>query len=274
MINIYNYLDYREWLKDIVEDKKKNNTYFSYRLLAEKIDLDSSFIIKVIMGKRNLSPASVNSIADYFELTPNEKDYFQNLLLFAKAKNSEQKHKLYDELLTLRNSSSRIIIADQYEFYSKWYYNALRNLLQIYKFKGKDYKELGKKLSPNITATEARKGIHLLKKLKLIYFSEEGYYQLTELAVTAGSRWDSYAIRNFQMNNIDLGKEAIDRFDKETRDVSCITMNVGEKDLPKIKEMVTQFRKELIQYVNNNANPERVYHLNLQFFPFSEEIKQ
>lgn len=273
MESIYNYLDYRQWLKALFNKKKKESPHFSYRLLGGKVKLDPSFLAKVLSGKRDLSSKSVEAFSDYFELTQNERAYFQKLLSFSKAKEEGERQGIFDELLRLRETSTRTIVADQYEFYSKWYYSVVRNLLQFYRFDGKDYRALGKQLSPPITALQARNSIELLSKLHLIELNSDGYYELTELAVTTGAEWDSLAIRKYHQNNIQLGSEAIDRFPKDERDISGVTMNIGKDDLPRIREMVTRFREELIQYVNSSATPESVYHLNMQFFPFSRGVE-
>lgn len=274
MVSIYKYLDYRDWLKALFEEKKKESPHFTYRLLGSKVKLDPSFLAKVMSGKRDLSPKSVVAIASYFSLTASETDYFQKLLCFSKAKETTEKQELFDELLTLRHTSSRTIFADQYEFYSQWYYSAMRNLLQVYRFDGTDYRSLGQALAPAITELQARNAVELLLRLELIALDDKGFYKLTELAVTTGSQWDSLAIRKYHQNNIELGKEAIDRFPKEIRDISGLTMNIGREDIPRIREMVTQFRQELIQFVNSSATPEQVYHLNMQFFPFSKGCDQ
>lgn len=274
MESIYSYIDYREWLNDLFAEKKRDTPHFSYRLFGSKVNLDPSFLAKVLSGKRDLSTKSVESIAGYFSLTEGEASYFQTLLTFAKAKKESDKQIIFDELMVLRRTESRVIVADQYEFYTKWYYSALRNLLQIYRFDGEDFRKLGKQLSPAISALQARTAIELLEKLSLIEIGEEGFYQLTQLAVSTGTKWDSLAIRKYHQNNIDLGREAIDRFPKDIRDISGVTMNIGKDDLPKIREMITKFRQDLIQYVNRDATPEQVYHLNLQFFPFSNESEQ
>ncbi len=270
MVNIYKYIDYREWLKMLFNEKKKETPYFSYRSFGRMVDLDSSFLAKVIAGKKHLSESSTTTIGKYFELPKKELNYLHVLVLFAKAKSSEKKQVLYDKIISHRDTHSRLLIADQYEFFSKWYYCAIRNLLQIYKFEGNDYRELGRRLSPAISATEARKAVLLLKRLNLIQFSEKGYYELTELAITTGAKWESLAIRNYHQNYIELAKESIDRFPKELRDISVLTMNVGDTDIPKIKEMIFKFREELIQYVNSSATPEHIYNLTMQLFPFSK----
>ena len=39
MILVYEYFDYRKLLKDLFDEQKEQNRYFSYRVLAESLDL-------------------------------------------------------------------------------------------------------------------------------------------------------------------------------------------------------------------------------------------
>jgi uncharacterized protein (TIGR02147 family) len=78
-----------------------------------------------------------------------------------------------------------VLEPDQYEFYSRWYYSAVRSLLGMVPL-GDEYNRIGRLLSPSITAVKAKKSVKLLAKLGLIIKNDEGYYKLTNTAITTG----------------------------------------------------------------------------------------
>lgn len=56
-----------------------------------------------------------------------------------------------------------MVLRQQYEIYSKWYYNAIRELVVIFDFRN-DYELLGKMLRPAIAARKAREAVKLLER--------------------------------------------------------------------------------------------------------------
>lgn len=259
-----------------LEDKRVDNPNFSLRLLAQKADIDPSLLSKVILNKRHLSTAGAMQIAEVFQLQTDEKVYLKELLIMAKAKSDEAKQESYRKVMKLRKVNCRKLTVDEHEFYTEWYHSAIRNLLQIVPFYGKDHMEYGQILRPPIRAAQVKKSIALMEQLGLIEQEEDGRYVMKELAVSSGEKFATLALRYFHKLNIQLAGESIERFDKEDRDISGLTMNISKKDLHIIREKISKFRKEIIEYVGLNADPQQIYQLNFQLFPKSakpEELK-
>ncbi len=269
MNSIFEYLDYRKFLRDYYEEKKKENPFFSYKLLGRMVDIDQSYLAKVLIKERHIAPKAIKKFVDYFRFDKNEAEYFETLVHFVKAKTDKQSKLYFEKLLSFKRIKAHVLAVQQYEFYSKWYYSAIRSLLQYYEFKG-DYKALGEQLNPAISAGQAKKAIKLLLKLKLIEKDAQGQYHLVDTAISTGKEWHSLAIHTFQQETINLARESLDRFPKEVRDISTITMNISEKDFEQIQSMVQEFRKSVIRYVNDKASPENVYQLNIQSYPLTK----
>ncbi len=269
MKSIFEYLDYRVYLKDFYEEKKNAQSFFSYRLFGNKVGIDSSYLAKVFLHSRHIADESITAFAVFCGLKEKEAEYFETLVHFSKSK-SHKKSKLYfEKLLSIKNINTQKLVAQQYAYYQKWYYSALRSVLEYYEFTG-DYKLLAAVLNPPITPKEAKAGIALLSKLGLVRVNEAGIYKMTDTAITSGSQWQSLAIEAFQEETIRLSQEAIQRHPKNQRDVSTVTLNINAHDFTEIRERVKEFRGTLINYVNAATHPDRTYQLNVQFFPLSK----
>ena len=265
---IFDFLSYREFLKHYYEWRKEKHQYFSFRFLGNKLGLDPSLLSKIILEKRHLSDNLISTFCEYLEFNKQEQEYFENLVYFNKAK-SDSKARLYlEKLMKFRKNTSNRLIMDKMKFYSKWYYTAVRSILEFYEFSG-NYKELSRKLNPCISEEEARDSIELLESLNLIQCSEEGVYQLTDHAITTGDEWKSVAVHSFQQETIQLAKESLDRHPRQYRDISTISMNINDKDFEFIKERIKEFRESIIDYVSQQDGPDRTYHLNLQLLPLT-----
>ncbi len=271
MKKIYSYLDYRQFLNDYFSLKKEENSHYSLRMMGRLIEMDASYLAKLLSGKRHLSPRSMPKLCQYLKFDFGEAEYFETLVYFNKARSEEQKRTHFETLLTLRKPHTTSLEGYQYAFYKKWFYTALRNLLEFYPFyQGDDYSDLGAQLSPKITGSEAQEGIELLAQLNLVTLSEDNRYELTDSAITSGTSWSSLAIKDYQIETIELSRQSLDRHPKAVRDISTVTMNVSEDEFEKITEMLQKFRSSVINYVNESEHPDRVYQLNMQMIPLCQ----
>jgi uncharacterized protein (TIGR02147 family) len=144
---------------------------------------------------------------------------------------------------------------------------AVRSLISIFPFDGKDYRKLASMFSPRITAQQARESLRLLERLKMVVRGEDGMYRVTEQFISTGDKWTSAVIRNYQKKNIELSLSAIKTHPKELRDISSITMTIGLKNIDVVREQIRQFRQELLLMLQDSKDDDAVVQLNIQLFP-------
>jgi uncharacterized protein (TIGR02147 family) len=267
--SIFEYLDYRTYLKDFYEERKGRQTFFSYRYFGNKIGVDASYLLKVMLKSRHLSDSATDRVCQFCGLDANEREYFKTLVHFAKARSQSESKLMFEKLLAIRYVKSSTLVEKQYEYFRTWYHPVVRSVLEYFDFKG-DYALLGKQLSPPISAKDAAASVKLLEQLELIKMDDDGRYRLTEKAVTTGDEWRGAAITAFQEQTIRLSVESIDRHDRALRDISTVTMNITEADFEEIRDRITEFRRSTISFVNESTNPDRTYQLNIQFFPLTD----
>lgn len=272
MPSIYNYYDYRLYLKEFYQEKKSESSYFSYRYISQKVGMDSSYLIKVFQGNLHISPKKIDHFAKLCELNKKETTYFENLIYFCKAKTDKERKLYFEKLLDQASSSQKKLANSQYRFFQKWYYSATWSLLNFYEFDG-NMEKLAEMHAPAISIKETKESIKLLLDLGLIKINNKGIYEVTDQNITTGSEWNSIAITQYQKEMITKASEALERFPKKERNISTVTMNLPTNMLPIVEELTTKYRKSLIQLANNceNNNKEnRVFQLNIQHFPLSE----
>jgi len=189
-ISVFDYSDYRQFLKDKIAEKKGSFPAFSNQYLAKKIGIRSrNFLPLVLKGERNISNATILKIANAFGLPKGEIAFFETLVHFNQGKTLLEKRHNIEKLRQLSGSKLALknIPFDHYEFYSKWYHSAIWSLLDIYQFDG-NFQWLAKQLHPPITTKEARASVRLLEKLKLIKKFNQGRYQVTDKLISTGRR--------------------------------------------------------------------------------------
>lgn len=272
MTDIYSYLDYRKFLQDLYAERKAKARYFSYRYLAQKTGLKSvGFFTWVLQGKRNLSSRLVLKFAEAFKLNKQETGYFELLVSYNQAKSHEEKKHYFDRIASQKRTSAKVVDADQYEFYEKWYYSAIREVLGVQPFKD-DFARLGKSLVPPISASEAKRSVELLEKLGFVERDGEGRYARKDSTITTGETWKSVAIAHFQIQALDLARQAMDRFAKSERDISTLTLSCSAETFAVIREKMKGWRQEMAELVKNDPRPDGVFQINFQAFPISKAL--
>ncbi|MBD3240726.1 MAG: TIGR02147 family protein [Chitinivibrionales bacterium] len=273
MPTVYEYMDYRAFLRDHCAERRKSMPGFSYRLLSKRAGISSSgFLSWVVNGRRNLSTRLALDIAKALKLTKSETAYFTSLVNFNQAGDTAEKNHYFDELRTLRPASPKSLRDEQREYYSKWYYAAIRELVAVCPVTG-NYTHVARLLKPSIRPNEARRALELLERLGLIRKDRTGRYRQTDTLITsAGAPIEPACIHRYQSDTMELAAGALQRFDKDERDVSTVTMSVNAQSMALIRKRAEQFRAEVMAIARTSPDPDRVMQLNIQLFPLSGEL--
>jgi uncharacterized protein (TIGR02147 family) len=269
---IYTYYDYQNFLNDFYQEKKSDNPFFSYRYISRKVGIDHGLVVKIVQGKRHISRKSIPAFAALCELSRRETEYFELLVLYGKAKTDREIKHYFEKLLACAGTSSKKVEADKYEFYQKWYYTAVREIINLCTFTG-DFGRLAKTVEPSISPAEAKKAVRLLERLGFIRRDEQGIYRQTSAFITTGENWKSIAILSFQKEAALLGARALDDVAKEERDISTVTITLDESKFDMLRERIRAFQQELIDISACCGNVNKVYQVNLQVFPLSKKIE-
>jgi uncharacterized protein (TIGR02147 family) len=272
--SIFKYSDYRLFLHDFLLAAKDRGVQLTYEELGLKVGFTSrGFVTQIIQGKSKIPKDKIRKFGEALGLKKNEQDYFELLILFDQAKTHREKNEYFKELVSQFSMRIQHIGPDKYEFYSNWYYSAIRSLLAYYPFTG-DYNRLSQQLVPSITPGQAKKAIEVLKRLSLIIKKEDGYYHLTDRIVSTGDSVGQMALINFQQATMDLAKAAIEQFPREQRDSSTLTLGLSEKGYQEVVEKIATLRKELLEVARFDHGIDRVIQVNLHAFPLSKINKE
>ena len=148
---------------------------------------------------------------------------------------------------------------------------AVREALSVLDVGPKNIQELALFLNPRITLPQAKQAIQLLLSMQLIELDEKGFYRSVNKAIFSGSEISSLFVHQFQKQMMDLGKDALDHYSTERRNVSCMTMSVSAEGLERIISKIDLFRKEVVDIIRSDEGETMVCQMNIQFFPLSKE---
>ena len=217
-INIFDYVDYRLFLKDFYAVRKKENRHFSFRMFAQKAGVSASLMRDVISGRRRLSVSVASRYIRAMDMTAREADYFILLVQFVNARTNREKNDCYNKMNRLRaRLFLKFLGADQYGFYSAWYHSAVRELVALPGFR-EDPEWIASALKPSITPAQARKSLELMERLGIVRRDRDGRLTQSDPAISSEYDIRTLAMRNFHEQMIDRAKEALDEFPLENRE--------------------------------------------------------
>ena len=272
MPDIFTYTSYAKFLKDYYEEKKQGNPNFSYETFSRSAGFKSrSNLIEVTAGKKELSKSKIFSVSAAMGLEPKESEYFESLVQFNNSTTLKEREYHLRKLGALSGKSPGTIIGEgQFAYFSEWHHPVIRELICMDRFHG-DLIKISKSLKPQVTVRQVKESVALLIRLGLIEKLANGKYRQANGAIQTEDELSSFVVLRYQKENLRLAEEALDGILPEERDISTFTAAVSNKCFLTIKKELQAFRRRLSTLVDKDMDQERVYQLNLQFFPVSDK---
>ncbi|MBI2081986.1 MAG: TIGR02147 family protein [Deltaproteobacteria bacterium] len=270
MANIYDYLDYRRFLKDRVENLRINGR-FSFRNFNRRSGFRSSAALKLVMdGRRNLAQEGIFKVTKGFKLTSTEAKFFTHLVQMTQATTHEEKDFHFRQLAAYRPfRKAKELTALQYDCLSHWYYAAILELVRLHNFQ-ENPEWIVRRLGGNVTLSEVRRALTDLEQLKFLQRNKEGKIERTEQTLVTPDEVRSLSVVNFHRQMCDLAKKAVSEVPSDRREFSSITIALSEEGFSKIKARFQEFKRELDSYLEENQTQKnQVIQINLQVFPLT-----
>jgi uncharacterized protein (TIGR02147 family) len=265
--NIYAFFNYREYLSALFAHHKAISPVFSHRYIVSKAGFKSPNSLKnVINGGRHLSVEGAERFAAAFKMEKKERHYFIGMVKFNTAQTPAQKEQCLADLFKLRQSSSPADLNDeQMEILSKWWHIPVREITALPDFKNSSL-WISRVLMPHINRADAAASLRLLKKLGFIKKTDSGWEPVEKTMQSNPEVTHVYAAR-FHREMIRLGMESISRFAHDLREISGTTLRLSSHDIPQVKILLQNFRRQMLDFAASSEQADQVYQLNFQFFP-------
>lgn len=268
--DVFQYHDFRAYLKDAVEDLRLQCVGFSHRNFAKVAGLGSpNFLILLSKGERNLSKRTAAKIAKAFGLDSMQIKFFENLVMYNQAKLADEKISYATEIVKIRSQlGSYQLQCTEFHYYQDWYNIAIKELIEIHP--GITADEILNHLSPQVSLSEVEKSITLLIALKFIEKQESGFISRIQNILT-GDGFISASVVQFHKNMIRLSEESLDRFKREERDITAITTGLSKESFERVRDKIKDLRKEILALSEADKNQKEVIQINFQMFPLTKQ---
>lgn len=269
---LFEYDNYRFFLKDYFQVQKELKESFSHRYFARRAGFSSSgFFHHVIEGKRGLTEKSMEKMIKGLSLRGRKATFFKNLVLFNQAKELEEREKYFKVIDRIRKTSYIYKVKKkQFTFYEEWYHPVIRELAASKNWNG-NFAALASLVVPAISAEKAKSSVELLENIGMIKKIDEGKYIQVQDAVTA-SDVPVVVTRKMRKDYLQLAEKAMEQLPLEERLISGVTVSMSRERFDKIVLKLDEVRQMILaDALEEDSQKQSVYQINFQAFPLSRE---
>jgi len=278
-MEIFEYTDYRKYLKDFYLLQKANKSSYSYRVFATHAKLSSPNYLKLVIdGQRRITDRLSHQFVRGLALNPHQARYFKNLILYQESEDIEAKEIYLKEMIKLRRRNlqnlggPQEVAKDRDEILSHWYHWAIRELVLLDDFKPES-EWIADRLGQKITPKQAKESLELLKRLEFIS-QKNGKTILSQSLISTTDEVSSLLIRNLHRQFMELGAQSILSDPLESREVNGLTIALPKSRVPDLKKAIKNFRKTINRLYSTDQGNEEIYHLIINLFPLTQPGKK
>ncbi len=270
MLNMDEIGDYRDLLKNYYTQRKLEMPLYSYKMMGQKLGLETSQMFRVLNKELHLPNRSIPLAKDLLELKGRNGEIFEILVAASKTKSPTKKDKLYKMVLSLQDVDLRKFNASEYLFLSKWWIPVVRALIEMNSGHA-EVSRLVKQISPAVTEGQVREAIEVLKDLKLITpLASERYAVTTANFTSIGSATKATAIRSYQNQLLTLAQNALVAVEPSKRNISSLLVGVDDDCFSDLNEMTLEFRRQVQKRAGEVKNVRRAMQFVFALYPVAE----
>ncbi len=247
--------EYVDILAGEYAQRKNSNDRYSERAFAQSLGLSPGYMKLLFQGKKRLSLARAQVLANRLGWTELKKQKFLSVV----AANSLKTKKLLKDKLILKDSTFFEI--------SDWFHFAIIELIKV-NGGTTSLKQVCSKF--NLSQVEAKFALKNLVTAGLLETTDDKKYKSPKRYEMPSV--SSKGIRKFHGQTLRLALAAIEGQSLEKRDLRSLTLAFDQDRLLEAKEFVAKFVSDFEdRFGGENRNLNSVYQLNLAFFRLDKE---
>jgi uncharacterized protein (TIGR02147 family) len=250
---VFNYVNYRHFLRDMYLFKKTRNPSFSENAFIYAAGFGKNsrgYLGLVVKHKRNLTSKSILGFSTAMELSAEEALYFENMVLFNQADTEKEKLRFFERMkVGARGKTAKLVrvLEHQYRYLNEWHLVVLRELIVLADFR-EDPEWIAHKLGRKLSKDKIREGLDDLQGLGLITRNAEGRLVQSEPVVlfedtTANFRSSTNLHRQFALGAAD----AVTALPYERRAAQLITLSIPRARFEELREEMKTFTKKILE---------------------------
>jgi uncharacterized protein (TIGR02147 family) len=242
---------WRSYLRDDLKNRQAKNPEFSLRSYAKHLKLSPTQLSLIMSGKRSVTPKVAIHLGQHLGVTSAET------ITWLKPK---------QDFVDGRSKKSKILSSEEFHPISEWYYFGILALARL-KTNSADPAWIARRL--NLPLQIAAHAFKQLVKTNYIVLKDGQFRRLSADARTKADA-PSQTVRKFHRQVLQIASNKLEQVPVEKREFNHMSLAIDPKNIESAKKKLREFMEEFTEEYTQ-GNKTSVYHLNINFYPISEE---
>jgi uncharacterized protein (TIGR02147 family) len=266
---IGSFKNYRDYLRALYAAKKLSNARFSFRRFASVAGFRSPNYLQMILdGKRNLSSDTAVTLASRLKLPGGEREYFVALVKLENASNDNERNAAERaRLVALKRILTKDIPAAQKEVFGRWFYLLVRELFLIPGAKA-DARWVRARLGDCISEAEAEHALDVLRRTGFLVATASGLKPTEPVMETNELELQAALMRDFHAETLKVWSQNLEKLGPRDQELGVLNIPLNSSKLPELRRRIRQFQDEIIGWVQDETEADRVVQLGTYMIPF------
>ena len=275
--SVFDYSDYRVFLKDMLEYKKSINPSFSENafIFAAGFGKNSRGYFGLLMKKkRNLTTKSIIGFSSAMSLSAEEAIYFENMVMFNQVDTEQEKIMFFERMkVGARGKRAKLVdvLEHQFRFMNEWHLIVLKEVILLNDFK-EDPAWIATRLGNRVSEEKITEGLNDLMALGMITRDQNGKLVPCEEIVFSNDNSQNFrSSKNLHKQFAIKASESID-LPYEKRGAQLITLCIPKSRFEELRNEMKSFTKKILEeYPPSQTEPnDLVVQLGQQLLQITE----
>lgn len=268
MIAIFDFTNYREYLKAWIADKPQGGRGVKGQF-ARALNSSSTLVSLLLNGTKPMNLEQASDLADFMGLNESESDYFFLLVEYERAGHHRLQTKLLKKIQQAQQQARKIsarvkkdiALTDEQNavYYSSWVFTGIRNLVATHDYK--DAAQLAQRL--HLPVATVMRALHFLLEHSLIA-QKDGKLIVgpTYTHIDSDSPYVNKHRQNWRLRGFTMMEQ------KNESDVfySC-PMSISAEDAEQIRKKILAHIQDILAVMRPSPS-EKVHCLNIDWFEY------
>lgn len=266
------FTDYRDFIKDYLDQRKLVSPRYSCRKMARDLFMDPSHLRRVLLKKQHLLPKSLPLVKAMLNLEGRYSKCFDLMYAAALSSDASERNHLLSMAFALHDVEQKPLTSAELKVLYNWWTPVIRSLLEV---SGGicDERYLSHLIKPKVQAYDIRESLNALLSTGQIKKISSGKCALVDSHIVVAKNLEKYRniVHEYQKKIFNLVSEMIEVVPAEKRHVSTMVLGVDEECFKDLQDMFVEFKKSIQKRVDEVRFPTRVMQMAFALFPVAEK---
>lgn len=280
--SVLSYLDYRAFLKDWLEAKKRANPTYSFATFARAGGCSKAALANVLGSARSPRGETLDAFARAMDLRPSERNYLGLLVELEASTTADRRREILETILASEHYQQVKVAehhaeADMFRYVEHWYIPVIRELAGLRDFQP-DPVWIASIIRPPIRVDQAQEALETLLDLGFLTRRPDGSVVQAELRFRTAADATQRAITHYQRESIPNLLRSLDVAEAPNQHVlaavvalDAATVAEAKLQLNALLESIANMADAIDPKELEEKETRRVYQVAFQLIPVSHE---